>query len=190
MEANYRFDFEDLPLTAGLADWGGLSFNLQGSFLNNYKITTLPGDQPFDCAGLYGSICTGAAVPAGAPLPEWRHKFKVSWRAPARVELSATWRYMGKVDVDQEFSGASHANGPDKVLKAQNYIDFAGAWGVRDNIRLRFGVNNVFDKDPPLVSSGGGAVNNCPTGPCNGNTFPQAYDAIGRFLFVGVRADF
>lgn len=190
LEVNYRFDFEDLPLTAGLADWGGLSFNLQGSYLDNYKITTLPGDAPFDCAGLYGSICTGSAVPAGAPLPEWRHKAKLSWRAPGRVEVSATWRHVGKVKVDQEFSGASHAAGPDAVLKAQNYFDLAGSWGVRDNIRLRAGVNNLFDKDPPLVSSGGGAVNNCPTGPCNGNTFPQTYDALGRFLFVGVRADF
>ena len=46
-------------------------------------------------------------------------------------------------------------------------------------------MNNVFDKDPPLVGQG-----NCVATVCNGNTFPQVYDALGRYIFVGVSADF
>jgi outer membrane receptor protein involved in Fe transport len=190
VEANYRFDFADFGLTNGLADYGGLSFNFTGSFLDKYLVTTLPGDEPFDCAGLYGTICTGAGVSAAAPLVEWRHKLRAVWRAPWDLELSAAWRHVGKVTVDSEFSGASHANGPDRVLKAQDYFDLAGSWAVRENVTVRFGVNNVFDNDPPMVSSGGGAVNNCPSGPCSGNTYPQTYDSLGRYLFFGVRADF
>jgi outer membrane receptor protein involved in Fe transport len=45
-------------------------------------------------------------------------------------------------------------------------------------------VNNVFDKDPPITGT------NCPGVVCNGNTFPQVYDALGRFVFVGLSADF
>ena len=45
-------------------------------------------------------------------------------------------------------------------------------------------MNNVFDKDPPLTGT------NCPATFCNGNTFPQVYDALGRFVFVGLTADF
>jgi outer membrane receptor protein involved in Fe transport len=55
---------------------------------------------------------------------------------------------------------------------------------VHNNLNFRVGVNNVFDKDPPLVGS------NLPATTGNGNTFPQVYDALGRFVFVGLTADF
>jgi len=45
-------------------------------------------------------------------------------------------------------------------------------------------VNNVLDNDPPLISQSslGGFG--------NGNTFPGSYDHLGRYLFVGLTADF
>jgi len=63
---------------------------------------------------------------------------------------------------------------------------------------VQVGVNNVTDKDPPIIDSGGGGFgSNCPTlssGPtassCNGNTFPGTYDALGRFFFARVTAQF
>ena len=192
VEANYRFDFGDWGLTRGLDRFGGLSFNFQGSYLKDYLVTSLPGDEPFDCAGKYGSVCTGSATTTSAPLPEWRHKLRTTWRTPWDFELSGTWRFTDsvKVDADVPGSGPSHAQGPDAKLAAQHYFDLAGSWAVRENVTVRFGVNNLFDNDPPLVGSGGTAINNCPTGPCSGNTFPQTYDALGRYLFFGVRADF
>ena len=64
-------------------------------------------------------------------------------------------------------------------------------------VRLQLGVNNIADKDPPIInSSGGGFVSNCPTittnqqSSCNGNTFPGTYDALGRFLFAHITAQF
>lgn len=119
-----------------------------------------------------------------------RHKLKATWRTPWEVEISGTWRHVAEMTVDSDLSGASHAASPDAKLKAQDYFDIAGTWSVRDNVTFRLGVNNVFDNDPPMVSSGGAAVNNCPSGPCSGNTYPQTYDALGRYLFFGVRADF
>jgi iron complex outermembrane receptor protein len=50
---------------------------------------------------------------------------------------------------------------------------------------VRVGVNNMTDKDPPL----NGAAT-CPTGPCNGNTWPVIYDVAGRYLFVMLTAEF
>jgi iron complex outermembrane receptor protein len=54
------------------------------------------------------------------------------------------------------------------------------------NIALRFGVNDIADKPPPLVIG-----NDCfgtAGGLCNGNTFPGLYDAMGRCLFVNLSA--
>ncbi len=56
---------------------------------------------------------------------------------------------------------------------------------LADRYNFRLGVNNLLDKEPPIV---GGEVANAPFG--NGNTFPQVYDALGRFLFAGVTVDF
>ena len=186
VEANYRFDFADFGMTSGLGEYGGLTFNFQGSYLDKYLITTLPGDEPFNCAGYYGGVCTGSATPASAPMPEWRHKFRMTWRSPWDFELSTTWRYVSSVESDRFIAApTAAATFRDDKLTDKNYFDIAGTWSVRDNVTMRFGVNNVFDNEPPLVSQ-----SNCPSGPCSGNTYPQTYDALGRYLFVGVRADF
>ena len=49
----------------------------------------------------------------------------------------------------------------------------------------RIGINNLTDEDPPLVGQ-----SNCPSVYCNGNTFPQVYDTLGRYGFVSVTVDF
>jgi outer membrane receptor protein involved in Fe transport len=62
--------------------------------------------------------------------------------------------------------------------------------------RLQVGVNNLMDKDPPIITSGGGGFgSDCPTitpngSSCNGNGFPGAFDSLGRFLFARVTAQF
>ena len=41
---------------------------------------------------------------------------------------------------------------------------------------------------PPGTRATGASA--CPTGSCNGNTYPQVYDAVGRYMFIGLKADF
>ena len=70
------------------------------------------------------------------------------------------------------------------LLVEQNYIDLTLNFTVHNNLNFRVGVDNVFDKDPPLTGT------NCTAGVCNGNTYPQVYDQEGRYVFVGLTADF
>ncbi|MGA7712326.1 MAG: TonB-dependent receptor, partial [Rhizomicrobium sp.] len=65
-----------------------------------------------------------------------------------------------------------------------DYIDLAGSWMVRDSVQLSLGVNNIFDKDPPLLATGGQTVG--PTLNLNGNTFDGIYDSLGRYMFVKI----
>jgi outer membrane receptor protein involved in Fe transport len=51
---------------------------------------------------------------------------------------------------------------------------------MAQKLNLRLGVNNIFDKDPPLQGLSLG----------NGNTYPQVYDALGRYMFAGFTVDF
>ncbi len=63
-----------------------------------------------------------------------------------------------------------------------HYLDLAAAWNINKTFSLRVGVNNLFDKDPPIVSQGVSV----PSVLGNGNTFPGTYDALGRVFFLNV----
>ncbi len=53
-------------------------------------------------------------------------------------------------------------------------------------LTFRVGVNNLFDKDPPLI--GADEIGNGLFG--ENNTYPQIYDTLGRFLHASVSAKF
>ena len=70
----------------------------------------------------------------------------------------------------------------DRMLDAEHYFDLFGSWNVTEMANVRLGINNVLDDDPSLTTSVG------TTG--NGNTYPQVYDALGRYIFGGVTVKF
>jgi outer membrane receptor protein involved in Fe transport len=105
--------------------------------------------------------------------------------------VSAAWRYFGSVKnqnvgSSNPYFDATPIFAGDSKLGAQNYFDLAATWRVKDNYTFRMGVNNVLDRDPPIVGGQLGGTSAF----FNGNTFPVVYDALGRFVFVGVTADF
>lgn len=69
-----------------------------------------------------------------------------------------------------------------RSIPTYDYFDLALRYSAGDNVQFTLTVDNLLDKDPPLVGSGvGGTSFN------NGNTFPTTYDPIGRRFTVGVR---
>ncbi|HEY0627245.1 MAG TPA: TonB-dependent receptor [Allosphingosinicella sp.] len=182
-----------------LGGLGNLSSSFVGTLLDSYSVNN-GLTEPYDCAGYYGPTCSpGGVTDGGAPLPKWRHKLRTTLQMPNGLGLSVQWRHIGKVKAETT-SGQSSLQpdpvfnyDPGVVLKAHNYIDLSATFTIGDSYNFRFGVNNVFDNDPPLVTSGNANRNGsnlCPSGPCNGNTYPGLYDAIGRYIFAGVTLDF
>ena len=169
--ATYGLDLADV----GLAGMGSLDFNLVGTLLSSLETVELPGVTPvYDCVGQYGNQC-------GTPNPEWRHKFRVSWETPVDgLSLAATWRHFGEVKLFGQTAATASVN---RKFDAQNYLDLAGSFQLNDTARFRAGANNVLDKEPPLSSLVGAGFG-------NGNTYPQVYDALGRYVFMGVTFDF
>jgi|TARA_R110001583_G_scaffold112612_1_gene262009 outer membrane receptor protein involved in Fe transport len=162
---------------------GGLDFDYVGTWLQSLETKPLPtsgAEDIYDCVGLYGGSC-------GASNPEYRHKASITWSAPSgAVSVTGTWRYYDFVKVvgssDQAALSGSFA-AINKKLDAQNYLDLSGNWMATDTISLRAGINNIMDEEPPLSSIVG-------TAPGNGNTYPQVYDAFGRYIFLGATLDF
>ncbi len=77
-------------------------------------------------------------------------------------------------------------------IPGQSYFDLALSKGLGRHLLLRAGVNNLFDKDPPLVASGAAdyGASGCAPVVCNGNTYPGTYDALGRYIYTALSLDF
>ncbi len=155
---------------------GGLEFSMIGTWLD--ELTTDPGQgiPTYNCVGGYSQVC-------GTPNPEWRHRFRATWASPWDLDVNLTWRHFDSVS-QVDGAGDPIAPGPlDAEFDAVNYFDLSGIWQVKENTVFRVGVNNMFDQDPPISDNVG-------AGSGNGNTFPQVYDALGRWVFAGVTIDF
>jgi iron complex outermembrane recepter protein len=180
-----------------LGGLGNLSASFIGTLLRKYKVNNgLPGGI-YDCAGLYGPTCSSAAVASSAPMPKWRHKARVGLQMPNGIGFSLQWRHIGKVKAetldDSETLHGEFPLDPGLHIKAFNYFDLASTITIGDHYNFRIGVNNLFDKNPPLVTGGAAALggsNLCPAGPCNGNTYPGTWDALGRYIYAGATLNF
>ena len=148
------------------------------------KLVTQPLTNGFDydCAGYYGITC-------GNPNPEFRFNTNVKFTTASKFAITARMRYYSSVKADgispdTDLGGNAPVGNVDERIKAVSYFDLLFALPIKDTATLRIGVNNVFDKDPPLISQAnlGGFG--------NGNTFPGTYDQLGRSVFVNLTADF
>lgn len=174
-QASYVLPIEDW----GIENWGSVSVNFTGAYLLKNTTTPLPGDDAYDCAGLFGAQCQTLN-------PRWRHTMRVNWVTPWDVTASLTWRYIHSMTYEQDTNeptiGRGTVNAFNHKLPQRSYLDLSALWNVNDMFALRGGINNLFDQDPPLV-------NNRISQTGSPNTYPT-YDLLGRRLFVGVTAKF
>ena len=164
-----------------IANLGSAGLTMNGTLLKNFEVEELPGDGSYDCAGLYNG-----SGKCGQPRPKWRHKMRGNWNTPWNVDLAVTWRYFQGVDIETTSDNPllkGTVRDVEKHFASANYIDLAAAYTINKQFVLSGGLNNVFDRDPPLTSKFG-------TGQGNGNTFPTMYDALGRKLFLNLTAKF
>jgi len=182
--ATTGWDFNVSYTGLEMGRFGSLAMNMTGTYLEELQTQPVPGldidptdrvRDYYDCAGFYSTVC-------GIPNPAWRHRFRTSWQTPWDVDLSATWRYYHSVKGLDGANDQQSENNLDYELGAENYFDLAANWAITEKASVAFGINNVLD-DNPSVS---GAVGT--TG--NGNTFPQTYDALGRYVFLRATVDF
>ena len=166
---------------------GSIELGVLGTWLDKFTIDNGGLSIAFDCTGLYGPSC-------GLPRPEWRHKARLTWSPARQVALSLQWRHIGKVRLDSA-SGDPELAEPflpaNERIEAQDFFDLTGMFRIGGSYLLRLGVRNIFDREPPLVASGiPGIPGACFPPFCNGNTYPQLYDPLGRYFFAGVTVDF
>jgi iron complex outermembrane recepter protein len=161
---------------------GDMHFRLDGTYLQSFVFSPVQAPS-YDCKGYFGAVC-------GVPLPTWRHRFQADWVSPFQVRnlsVGAIWRHFDgtRLDLDSQTNPNYIANNrfSDDHLPSMNYLDLHATYNW-DKVSLTVGINNVLDKDPPLV--GGSELPFL----SDNNTFPTMYDSLGRYLFAHVTIDF
>jgi outer membrane receptor protein involved in Fe transport len=178
VSATYPVDLDSLLN----GNWGLVTFNVIGTYLDEYTIKPLPSSSPeqtFDCAGYHGFQCTH-------PKPTWRHNIQVGWDTPwSDVWVAATWRYFSQVDIATKSPEPALRGAfvPVQDLGSRHYLDLSAAWSATESLTIRAGANNVLDKGPPLTVETNSRFGGL------GNTYGGFYDNLGRFLFVNVTLD-
>jgi outer membrane receptor protein involved in Fe transport len=161
-----------------MGNMGSMNVSFLGTRLSAFTAEPVPGLGSYDCAGYYGNTC-------GTPAPKWRHKLRGAWTMPSGLTAGLAWRYFGKVDVDASSSNplmAGTVNAITATFPAMNYFDVSMSYPITKGITVTGTISNLFDKDPPLATTG------APYG--NGNTFPVVYDALGRRIALNLTAKF
>lgn len=168
-----------------LGQLGKLDFSFAGTYTKDFITQPLPNGGSFDCAGYYGTTCN-------APLPHWRHVFNTTWGLPwLGIHVTARWRLIGPSKVDRS-STNPQLQAPfyvwDAHIPGYNYIDLSASMPVTSAVDVRLGVNNIADKNPPLILSG--SLSDCPNNTCNDNTWVGTYETLGRYIYAHVSLKF
>jgi outer membrane receptor protein involved in Fe transport len=190
----------DLSYSFDIGSLGKIHTALVGTYIDKYEVEPIANtpSTAYNCVGLYGSTCSSFGTGAGIPVFRWRNTLRTTWSTPwSGLDVSLAWRYFAAVKTEM-LSGNPNltagtgtiANGgisnTDAFLSSRSYFDLTAAMKLGDKVTLRLGVNNIFDKDPPIVGSS--TLPGPPAG--NGNTFPQVYDSLGRYIFGELIAQF
>ncbi|WP_306518755.1 TonB-dependent receptor domain-containing protein [Rheinheimera sp.] len=171
--ANRHWRGVDLSMNYETEVFGGkLTTKLIGSRSMKKYYTPLPGDAGanYECSGNVSTDCFAQ--------PKWRHTASVSYTTGDWWTATAKWRYFGAVDYTSKVK-------VDKLvadgISSQSYLDLVGSFDLTDNVAVLAGVNNVLDKEPPMVGL---------TLSSNANAVAGFYDTLGRYLHASVTVKF
>jgi outer membrane receptor protein involved in Fe transport len=136
-----------------------LNWQYQAAVVTSYSIQKNPVLDPIDCRGSYGFRCSSDAVSLVAPA--YRHRAGITWEGE-KSTAQLGWKRIGKVK--------DSTIGSSETIAAQDYfeLNFSVRPGI-EGLTLNFGIDNLFDKRPPL-----------PTNASTFNTYAETYNVLGR----------
>ena len=167
----YRLNVSTLGLDS---KFGNLDLSFGMNQVQSYKFRPTPASIERDCLGFYSVAC-------GAPNYKRKFNQRTNWTV-GDFSVGYNWRYVS--GVIEEPGGTDFLPAFAKI-DAYNYVDLSAVWNVSKMLRLNVSVNNLANKKPPIV---GGTIGT--TGTDSGNTFPQNYDAVGRYITFGASLKF
>lgn len=172
----------DVALRYRLANtaWGSFSSGLDATYLDQWDNDTQSGGDPIHLAGQYNSSYGMYSRVRARAFVDWSMG---NWSASWRTRFVGPFT-LGNADLRQGTS----ADGGCNLVNRPEYCGIEvpyGSYTVHNvsasyalpvaNSRIEVGVDNVFDKQPPLLYQ-----NNV----LNANTDVQTFDTVGRFFWA------
>jgi iron complex outermembrane recepter protein len=160
---------------AGLSLPGAITANLAYTKLLKYEVQVATGDQVVDYKG-----STGFDANTGAQF-SWKSNLTLGY-AVGPGNLSLRWRHLPSVE------NAARVLSPTSTVQdtaSYDQFDLYAGWKVNDTLSLRAGIENLLDKNPPIVGANPQGGNDGV-----GSTDPSVYDILGRRYFLGLKAKF
>jgi iron complex outermembrane receptor protein len=163
--------------------YGNFDIGFNYTQVQSFQFQGTPTSVDRDCLGYYSVACGNVAN-----APVFKRKFiqRTTWNV-GDFALGYNWRYTSAVDYEPASQTAARVKILDQYthIKAFNYVDLSGVYNYSKNLRLSLSVNNAANKKPPIVGA-----NVSTTSMDSGNTFPQTYDAVGRYVTFGANLKF
>jgi outer membrane receptor protein involved in Fe transport len=153
------------------ANAGSFALNSAVSYLDSFKIQSLPGAPTYDYAG---SIGIGVETTAGTAHPRWKAITSGTYTL-GQASIGLRWRFIDKmINSAKVVTPTSTTRGVD----AYHVFDLNARFEVDEKTEFRMGATNLFNRAPPQV------------GDTEANYDPQNYDVIGRYFFIGATKRF
>jgi iron complex outermembrane recepter protein len=170
---DYTFNWK-----AALADMfghdlpGTLGFNVSGTWLMSFKQQTAPSAAVVQLAGTGGTT--------GSSYFSYRTFTGLSYEVgPASVELQ--WTHLPTIE---NSIAASQPNTTVQPARQYNLFNLSAGYEFTQKFSMRFGVDNLFDRQPPVVGAQPGITDGA------GSTNASVYDVLGRRYYLSVKAKF
>jgi len=182
---NGRFNVQGIDAQL---DWGmdvgpgTLSANVVFSYLLKYKSAALPTLPMVDYVGTFGTTENG--LNSGAY--EYRVLTTLNYRV-GKLGLTLQWQHLPAVEDSSEATVATTTVG----APAYNLFHLNGNYELTSDVSVRFGIENLFNKAPPLTNYDPANDSPATTGLLSGGSYSSGYyDTNGRRMYVGANLRF
>jgi iron complex outermembrane receptor protein len=150
---------------------GTLRVSLNGTYLNEYSYTPLPGSDEVSLAGKFGedqwetNLATYSRIRANLTVGYIADDWSINWVS----------HYQSATD---DLAGEEGDGNLDNVADSVWYHDIQGSYFL-DNYTFTLGARNVTDIDAPYTTNNQ-----------DSNTIPASYDTAGRYMYAKVAVKF
>jgi len=177
---NYKLQAKTLNLDP---KYGNFDLSWNFTQVNSFLFQGSPNSVNRDCLGYYSIACGNVT---NAPVYKRKFNQRTTWNV-GDFAFGYNWRYVSAVDIEPLAQQAAKVKFLPQYshIPAYSYVDLSGVYNYSKNLRFNLSVNNAANKKPPIV---GGTIGT--TTMDSGNTFPQSYDAVGRFVTFGANLKF
>jgi outer membrane receptor protein involved in Fe transport len=157
---------------------GTLSVNFLFNWVDTFKTKSSPGAREIEWKGTLGPDTPGL----NPGVYKWKAFTTFNYFVgPAGASLR--WRHLPSIN---SLASATVPATPIQGASSYDIFDLSGTWQITSAFGMRFGVDNLLDKQPPVI-------NRNPTVVLSGGQFDTStgyYDVLGRRYYVGVRLQF